>query len=237
MRPIRAVLLDFGGTLYDYASLARAEAESLRALLEWVGIEVDRETLRQTQRDVSRPVFREYMTRPYYLHKDLFEDAMRAVVESLGGSADDALLARYRRLQWNGHARDLELRPGTLDTLEALRGRGLHVGMVSNIDNDQLEHMLDFTRLRPYFDSILSSESARSCKPDPAIFEQALEQAGCRPDQALFVGDSRSADIAGANRSGLHSVLLWHRDDRAVSDQDPRPSHVIRHLPELLELL
>ena len=237
MTRIRAVLFDFGGTLYDYGSLARAESESLAALLEWGGVEASAEDTLHARREASRAVFQDFMGRPYYLHRDLFENTMRAVVEALGGRVDDEMLRRYRELQWKGHARDLVLRPGTTETLSTLRERGIHVGMVSNIDDDQLEHMLDFTALRPYFHSILSSESAGSCKPDPGIFRQALDRAGCPADRALFVGDSRSADIAGANDAGLRSVLIWHRDDRPVPDDEPRPRHVIRQIPELLELL
>ena len=88
-----------------------------------------------------------------------------------------------------------------------------------------------------HFDSILSSESARSCKPHGGIFAQALERAGCSPEEALFVGDSRLADVAGANRAGLRSVLLWHRGDRPPPDDEPHAQHVISRIPELLELL
>lgn len=237
MSAIEAVLFDFGGTLYDYSTLARAEAESTGALLEWAGVKLDSGALQQHRRESSRAVFTQYLSQPYYLHRDLFSDSMRAFVEAAGGTVDDELLARYRKIQWEGHARDLELRPGTTETLSRLRERGLHIGMVSNIDDDQLDHMLEFTKLRPYFDAILSSESAKSCKPDREIFRQALESAGCQPDAALFVGDSRSADIAGANDCGLRSVLIWNRTDREVPDEEPRPRHVIRQIPELLELI
>jgi putative hydrolase of the HAD superfamily len=129
------------------------------------------------------------------------------------------------------------LRDGVIDTLHALRGRGLHIGMVSNIDEDQLAHLLAVAQVEPYFDAILSSERAQSCKPDPAIFKEALRCAGCEPEEALFVGDTMLQDVAGANRAGLRSVLLWHRDDRPPPDDGPRPCHVIRRIPELLEVL
>ncbi len=74
-------------------------------------------------------------------------------------------------------------------------------------------------------------------KPHAEIFRQALESAGCRAEEALFVGDSRSADVAGANAAGLHSVLLWQRTDRSPPDEDPRPRHVISEIPEVLGLL
>ena len=232
----RAVLFDFGGTLYDYRCFARAEAETLVATARAAGVEAPADALARAQREAMKRVFADYRDRPFYLHKDLFEDALRATLASLGASVDDALLARHRRMQWDAHARDFALRPGVRKTLEELRARGLHVGMVSNIDDDQLEHLLEVAGVRPHFDSVLSSEAARSCKPAPGIFEQALRRAGCDPDQAVFVGDSLFHDVGGANRLGMRSVLIWHSADRDPPDEGPKPSHVIRHFAELLEV-
>ncbi len=234
---LRAVLFDFGGTLYDYGSLARAEGESLSQLLEWAGIGAPLEQVRLAQRESARKVFADYLSRPFYMHRALFDDTLRELLASFGVDAKAEWLDRYRAAQWEGHARDLELRPGVTETLSTLRARGLHVGMVSNIDEDQLEHLLEISAVRPYFDAILSSERAGSCKPDSAIFERALRSAGCGPHEALFVGDSRPADVAGANAPRLRSVLIWHRSDRPPPAGDPEPAHVIRSIPELLALV
>lgn len=236
MSRYRAVLFDFGGTLYDYRSLARAEAESLQSLARWAGVEAEPETLERAQREAMRGVFADYLGRSFYLHRDLFRDAARAMLEALGADPRDEDLDRYRDLQWRGHARDFELRPGVIETLESIRDRGLHLGLVSNIDDDQLDHLLEISGVAPYFDSILSSERARSCKPHQGIFEVARQRAGCRPEEALFIGDSRAADVAGANRAGMVSVLLWHRDDRPPPDEEPRARHVVGRIPDLLAL-
>ena len=73
--------------------------------------------------------------------------------------------------------------------------------------------------------------------PDGRIFAEALRRAECEPREALFVGDSLPQDIAGANRAGLRSVLLWHRGDRQPSFDVAKPTHVIRRIPEVLDLL
>jgi putative hydrolase of the HAD superfamily len=233
---MRAVLFDFGGTLYDYRCFARAEAESLAALARWAGVEAAPDALARAQREAMKAVFAGYRERDYYLHKDLFEDALRATLSGLGARADAALLARYRELQWQGHARDFALREGVRETLAELRARGLHLGIVSNIDDDQLDHLLAIAGVREDFDSVLSSERAGACKPAPAIFAEALRRAGCAPHEAVFVGDSLFHDVGGANRVGLRSVLIWHRDDREPPGDGPTPAHVIRRFPELLEI-
>ncbi len=234
---IRAVLFDFGGTLFSYETLMHGEGRNLLELARRAGVEAGLDQILRTQREHSRRVIIDYMSRPFYRHRDMFDESLRATLEALGGRHDDEMLDGYRESQWERHRADFELRPGVTDTLTKLRDRDIHVGMVSNIDDDQLEHLLEVSGVGPYFDAILSSESARSCKPHAGIFRQALESAGCRAEEALFVGDSRAADVAGANAAGLHSVLLWQRADRRPPDEDPRPRYVISEIPEVLGLL
>jgi 2-haloalkanoic acid dehalogenase type II len=237
MATIRAVLFDFGGTLYDYSCLAAAEAESLVDLARQSGAQDAPHDVLLAQRDAMRRVFREYLPKPFYLHRDLFRDAVIAMLEELGVEARADQLEAYRRKQWQRHRRDFVLREGVVDTLGELRRRNLHVGMVSNIDDDQLQHLLDVADIAELFDSIVSSEQAQSCKPHPRIYEIALQRAGCAAADALFVGDTLRQDIAGANQVGMRSALIWHREDRRPPNEGPRPTHVIRSIPEILRLL
>jgi len=234
---LRAVLFDFGGTLYDYATLESAERDSLVDLARWSGIDADPRDIQRAHRDAMRRVFRSYLPQPFYRHRDLFRDAVIGMLGAFGAAPDGDHLERYRARQWERHASAFVLRAGVADTLAALRARDLHVGLVSNIDDDQLDHLLDLAGIRPLFDSVLSSERARSCKPHRAIFDLAVQQAGCAPAQAAFVGDTLAQDIAGANAAGMCSVLLWHREDREPPTDPPRPRHVIRRIPELLDLV
>lgn len=236
-QPLRAVLFDFGGTLFDYADLAGAQLESLEAFGRELGLSSTGAELARAHRSATASAFRDYLPRPYYLHRDFFADAIRGTTRNVGLEIDDTQLERWFAIQHERRARDFRLRPGVLETLRELRARGLHLGIVSNIDEDDLHHLIDLGGLRSHFDSLLSSEAAGSCKPDQGIFKVALDRAGCLPDEALFVGDSIAADVAGANQAGLRSVLLWHRDDKRPPADGPQPAHVIRGIPDLLALL
>src|SRR5438552_15072287 len=97
---IRAVLFDFGGTLYDYSTLEPAERESLMELARWAGVDAEPRALQLAHRDAMRQVFRRYLGRPFYLHRDLFRDAVVAMLNALGAHLDDAQLERYRERQW-----------------------------------------------------------------------------------------------------------------------------------------
>jgi 2-haloalkanoic acid dehalogenase type II len=237
MPKIQAVLFDFGGTLFDYETVAPGERESIVDLAGWAGATGEPREILRAYRGALKRVFYEYLPRPYYLHRDLFHDVLQAMAQELGISFTEEQFARYRQGQWQRRERDFTLREGVIDTLTTLRERGCHLGIVSNIDNDQLEHMIELSGLRQHFDSVLSSEQAQSCKPDSRIFAEALRRAACAPEAAFFVGDSLQQDIPGANRAGMQSVLIWSSLDSKPSPGEDRPRHIIRRIPDLLDLM
>lgn len=237
MTTTRAVLFDFGGTLFDYATTAPGERACLLELARQARIEADDEAVQRAYRAALKVVFYRYLPQPFYFHRDLFEDALQETAARFGARFTTAQLADYRARLWQRREREFRLRPGVRDTLTALRGRGLHVGIVSNADNDHFAHLLHLSGLDACVDATLTSEDARSCKPDQAIFSQALNSAGCAPNRTWFVGDSLQQDVAGANRAGMRAVLIWSQPHAPPPDADDKPEHVIRAIPELLEIV
>jgi putative hydrolase of the HAD superfamily len=65
-------------------------------------------------------------------------------------------------------------------------------------------------------------------KPDPAIFERALEEMNLRPSETLHVGDLEAADVLGARRAGIFPVLV----DPAHRER-PTEHLVLKSLAEL----
>jgi HAD superfamily hydrolase (TIGR01509 family) len=239
--PARAVLFDFGGTLFSYREVqGRAFYPLLLESLERLGVRAEAREAGRAWRRASAETWRSFNARAYYLHKELFQDNFRRFALELGAqaSADDLewFHAAQRRMVHDGFA----LRPGCLETLDRLRGAGLHTAIVSNIDDDYLLPMLERAGgLRERLDAWTSSEAARSCKPDAAIFQQALARAGARPEEAVFVGDSPVHDIAGARRLGLLTILI--RDGEAetpgIGVAEHAPHHEVSDLREIPDLL
>ncbi len=91
--------------------------------------------------------------------------------------------------------------------LTELRGRGLTLVCVSNWDIS-LGEVLERCGLAPLLDGVVSSAGAGARKPDPAIFEPALELAGVGVEQALHVGDTPEEDVAAAEAAGIRCLLL-----------------------------
>lgn len=93
--------------------------------------------------------------------------------------------------------------------LAALREHGLRTICVSNWDY-ALPEVLERVGLGDAFDGVVTSAAAGARKPEPRIFEIALEAAGCAAAEAIHVGDS-TEDVVGARGAGIE-VLRIDRD-------------------------
>jgi putative hydrolase of the HAD superfamily len=114
--------------------------------------------------------------------------------------------------------------PEAREALDLLVSRGLKLGIVTNAaqpmwlrDTELKGHGL----LNYFPDCRISAADVGYLKPHPAIFEAALGRLGVTPDEAVFVGDNPTADIAGAQGAGMQAVL------RVVSPVPPMLSGLI----------
>jgi len=97
---------------------------------------------------------------------------------------------------------------------EVLAALSVPVCIVSNADERELLAALDHHGL--HFDYIMSSETARSYKPEGGIFAAALELTGWSAERVIHVGDSLHSDVGGARRAGIRSA--WIQRSERISD-------------------
>jgi HAD superfamily hydrolase (TIGR01549 family) len=97
--------------------------------------------------------------------------------------------------------------PDAAPALADLHGMGLALVCVSNWDIS-LPEVLDRCGLGGDLDGVVTSAAAGARKPDPRIFEAALELAGCAADEALHVGDTPEEDLDGARAAGVRALLI-----------------------------
>jgi HAD superfamily hydrolase (TIGR01509 family) len=235
----RAVFFDFGGTLWSYAPIRRGTVSLIERSVERLGVEADLGTAARAFGLASRRAFAEYVPRPYYLHRDVFHATFQKFAEELGRRASPADLDWFHEAQRRAVLEEFRLREGARETLASLREQGLHVGIVSNIDDDWLLPMLERCGLERELDAWTSSEEAASCKPAPGIYEVALAKAAAKPAEVLFVGDSREQDIAGARALGMATALIVEPETPppgAGALPGAEPDYLIGALPELLAL-
>jgi HAD superfamily hydrolase (TIGR01549 family) len=99
------------------------------------------------------------------------------------------------------------LYPDVLPTLDALRGAGAVMGVISDWGHG-LEALLLELGLGPYFDCLVVSSRLGISKPSADVFLMALERLGASPDETVYVGDTYVKDVIGARAAGIQPILL-----------------------------
>lgn len=121
--------------------------------------------------------------------------------------------------------------PDTEPALQALESAGYILGVISN-SVGTIAEQLGRAGLARYFRFILDSAVVGVEKPDPAIFQMALDKAGVAPEEAIFIGDTYATDVGGARQAGIRGLLI----DRFGSyDDDAVNCRRLRTLGELTE--
>lgn len=107
------------------------------------------------------------------------------------------------------------LEPDALETLKTLKSNGYRLGLITNAANaPDSNRLIDKFQLRGFFDAILISAEEKIRKPDTRIYSRAMQKLEISPNQAAMVGDTLTADILGAQNSGMYGVWLKRRADR-----------------------
>jgi putative hydrolase of the HAD superfamily len=98
------------------------------------------------------------------------------------------------------------------DVLTALKHAGLRLAVISNTEDGRLEESLGSAQLTSHFELLMDSHLVGCRKPDAEIFRLTLNRLQIQPHEAVYVGDSYSYDVVGAQQAGLHSVLIDRTD-------------------------
>lgn len=122
--------------------------------------------------------------------------------------------------------------PGALDALEAL-APDHRIGMVTNGPPDMQGTKLAALGVADAFETIVHAGHDAPPKPSPEPFHRALEALSVEPERAVHVGNSLSADVAGAKAAGLRAA--WLPETPGADPGDHAPDYVLSSLAELSE--
>jgi putative hydrolase of the HAD superfamily len=215
---LQAVLFDWGDTLMRWEWEPELLAVGHDAGLRAIGREPV-PALTERFRDSYLPLLwvpgtLEEVEYPALVRRLLAEEGIAVTDEDLDSflEAEHAAWQPARMLATTTHA-----------LLEALRDRGLRVGLVSNAFDppDLLHRDLEQMGVAQRLDVAVFSSEVGYRKPHPSIFRRALDAIEAHPAETLFVGDSLVNDVAGASALGMHTCqALWFR---AEEDEEIEP--------------
>ena len=163
---------------------------------------------------------------PGTLEEIEYPGLIRELLGHFGVEISDAELSRFLEAEHAAWEPSRRLGATTHALLEALRSRGLKLGLVSNaFDPAWLLHRdLEQMGIAERMDFAVFSSELGKRKPHPEIFERALDALEVDPSEAMFVGDRLYEDVHGANELGMTTVqAVWFRADE--NDAGGEPDH------------
>ena len=190
---------------HDGARLA-AYAEKGGVTVAPAALEAAERGLRAEFRETEGIVMRTHADGGFSWHQHLYRRLL--ALAGTAGEADAldhaaAVMLREHRAS-NAWRR---IGAGVRQALERLRAAGFQLAVVSNSEGT-IEQMLTEIELRDLFDAVVDSAVVGVTKPEPRIFQIALDRLGVSPADALMVGDSPSADVGGARNAGIRAALI-----------------------------
>lgn len=186
MHGIKAVMFDLDGCLCDTVEgIIRSVAATLEAL--------------------GQPMMADEAIRPH-----IGCGARHLITECLDDKAMvEQALAAFREHYARTCEKNTVLYPAVLDTLGALRERGIVLGVQTNKFRLATMRILEGLGIAKFFSMILGEEDVLKRKPDPGGVLKFLGMANVKPREALFVGDM-DIDIETARNAGVKCVAVTY---------------------------
>jgi HAD superfamily hydrolase (TIGR01549 family) len=201
--PVRIIFFDAGNTLLrmNYGAIAQE--------LEARGISVDAEDLRAAEHRARVRLDADLTAGVSTESGEVHGRYLRYLLEGVDVTDADIVraLLEWRRSYnppvglWN--TADPEAEPA----LRLVGEHGVRAAVISN-SNGSIRHILTELGLVRHLEFVLDSGELGIEKPDPRIFQIALDRAGVEPTGAVYVGDLYTIDVLGARAVGMRAVLL-----------------------------
>lgn len=197
-RALRAILFDAGDILY----FRPARGQQISAFLHELGLAIQPHHLAD-KKALEYKAYRGLMTPGQY-----YEALLR-----LYGVQDAADIARGK-VVLEAESNNVTIFEGVADTLARLKADGYLLGIITDTATPLYAKLEWFERggFGRCWDSIVSSKELGVRKPDPQIYQAAMEQLGITADQAIFVGH-KTTELEGARAVGMQTVAFNYEPD------------------------
>ena len=218
---IKACVFDAYGTLFDVNAAAREEQSALGDKWEeianiWRTKQLQYTWLRSLQKR----------------HADFWQVTGDALDFALASTGIDDTPLRNRLMELY---LKLSAYPEVKPTLEILQAAGIKCAILSNGTPKMLAAAVDNAGIAPLLNAVYSVEAVGIYKPDPSVYQMAVDGLGVRPSEISFQS-SNGWDAYGAKAFGFH-VLWCNRFGQAAERLPGTPDAQITTLAELLPIV
>ena len=173
------------------------------ANIKWIFFDLGSTLIDETEVYAHR--FRETVRNTDVQVSEFEKTAVRFWTLGLDGYPKAAAFYSLPKAPWRSEYESLF--DGCAAVLEALKARGYRLGVIANQVPGTAKRLEGFGILQ-FFDVLAPSAELGMEKPDPAIFLWALKTAGCKPENAVMIGDRIDNDILPAQALGMKTVRV-----------------------------
>lgn len=215
----KALLLDFYGTLVAEDSPLISEIEQEIASCSPVCSDIEQIAVSWRFHDICSAAFGEQ----FKTQRDIELECLVSLLSSYRAERDANEMAARLFAYWQA--------PTVYeDAAWFIQQNALPVCIVSNIDTQDL--LSASAHAGWDWHHVVTSESCRSYKPRPEMFQCGLDKLQCKAEEALHIGDSLASDITGAQRLGIDCAWV-NRSGRKLPDSMAAPAFNVQDLRQL----
>ncbi len=207
-KSITDIFFDLDHTLWDFD---RNSSLAFQKVFETHKIQLDLTEFLKVYEPINLnywKLYRDEVITKQQLRRGRLNDAFKLIELEFSQEIIDQLAISYIDfLPHNNH-----LFPGTFELLEYLKPNyKLHI--ITNGFEEVQFKKLNNSKIQSYFASVTNSERVGVKKPNPKIFNYALDQAMTIPERSVMIGDNIEADIHGAKAVGMHTIFFNPLDE------------------------
>ena len=235
---LQAVLFDYGHTLVDFRRTEEALLDAYTAIRSRIEAALQIEApevghlIDRVANEVDRRVATSYDERRME-ELDLVALFDEILLATLGLTVPPDVVRHVVTLDHSAYSRTITVTEENLGVLGELKGRGLRLGLVSNVAllPDLMLDDLKALGILQFLDAATFSSEVGTRKPDPRIFRTVLDRLDVPAERSVFVGDRVTDDIGGAKAIGMRGVLT--REFRREEPAEIHPDAIIERLQDL----
>ncbi len=240
LKRYKAIFFDFGGTLMCAESDNVAHLHMMKEVIQKYNLSASPEDM---VTKYNSYLFTKEMTlldtdpkeKSFTPLRESTKKAFKGVLEEYNIQPSKEDFQWFSKLFFENHKKYIKLFPESLLILRELKNTDLHMGIISDIDNDFQEFQFKVFGISEMFDSITTSEEVQIYKPKEKIFQIALNKAGCQGKESIIIGDSYKKDIIGGKNMGM--TTIWINKFQLDNIDTEKADFTITHLKEISSIL
>ncbi|MBU5438069.1 YjjG family noncanonical pyrimidine nucleotidase [Tissierella sp. MSJ-40] len=222
------IIFDADETLFDFK---KSEKDALKNTMLEFNIEYDENYHLKIYKDINTAIWKEFES-GLITQKKLKVERFRRLSDRLNAGFDENKFAKsyMKHLSYSSFLYDDSIR-----LIESLH-KDHQLIIITNGLTDVQDNRIRKSIISKYFENIVISEEVGVSKPNPKIFEHALNNIKHNDkSKVLIVGDSLTSDIQGGINFGIDTC--WFNSNKIINNTEIKPTYEIFSLMELKDVL